>query len=461
MVALDGIDVEFPGGRIVALLGDNGAGKTTLARVLAGILQPDDGHVAVDGLRLRARSATDGLRAGVGLVHQHAALFPSLTVAENLALTPRTGRADPSSRALSLLSDLGVGVDPRIPVGDLPLGTRLFIELARTLAIGARYVILDEPTAALDAIAIAELLRHLRRLRDEGVGIILVTHKLPEVLAVASDVVVLRAGRVSLAGSLTGVGPDAVASAMDGSGSHHAETVDAAHEGQAEGRSLVRLEGARLLADGSPFDLDVRAGEVLAILGMEGNGQRELARLLADSAPQAGHAAFLPADRTSEGLSPSLRPWEHLALSPRRPGSWVRSSEIAEIGRHLVMRYGLPQDALQRAVMTLSGGQQQRVLLARTLDERPSLLIAMNPLRGLDVSSRRAVSTLLTGASRSGAAVVVFLTDPDEAAGLADRWAVLFHHRLGPVRALTGDWRRQTVRAMAGLGGMPSNHAQR
>ncbi len=423
-VALRRVDCVCQPGRVLGVVGQNGAGKSTLMGLLAGFLEPDGGTLEIDGRSVRLRSTRAARAAGVVLVHQHSTLFPSLTVAENLRL---------AGAGTDALARAGVDVEPESSVGDLSLADQLGVELARALAAGGRYLILDEPTAALDPAGAQRLLVLLRNLAAGGTGIVLVSHKLPEVVAVADDLLVLRDGEVVRDGPVAGLDAQAVLAAMLGPRARQAEPVALPLAPRTGGGAVIRTEplaGVR-----------VEAGEVLGVVSAGGEGERELGERLAGGGGRAagvdlppgtaGRVGYVPADRTSEGVIAELAGWENVVVG-RRSGTsgWIGARERTEIGRLLVEAFGLPPSAVANPVGRLSGGQQQRVLLARALLGDPGLLVVAQPTRGVDVAGQGWIWSLLRETAASGRTVIALLSDVDEALELCDRVAALYRGRL-------------------------------
>lgn len=459
MVALDGARLDAFAGEVHALLGENGAGKTTLLSVLAGLVAPDAGSVRLDGVEVRARSPRQAWRQGIGMVHQHFALVDRMTVLENLAL----GRAGSGLRldlaairreATALAASVRLEVDLDAPVEGLGVGERQRAEILKVLLRDPGVLVLDEPTAVLSPGEVQGLLALLRRLAAEGRAVVLVAHKLDEVLAVADRVTVLRRGRTVLEAARAEVDARALAAAMVGE-----EAVGDLVAGSREGARAVGLADApapvAALRDAgvggrlAGVDLEVRPGEIVGIAGVEGNGQGALARLLAGRAVAdrgrvevPAEVAFIPQDRHREGLVGGFTLTENVALglhrSPRfRRGPLLRWSALRRRTRELMERYRITAPGPRARASALSGGNQQRLVVARELEGDPALIVAENPTRGLDVAAAAFVHRVLrerVGAERP-AAVVLISTDLDEILSLADRVFVLVRGRLRPVPA--------------------------
>lgn len=404
--AVDDVSLEIGSGEVVALVGENGAGKSTLMTLAAGELLPDAGTIE--------------RRGTVALVHQHFMLVPALTIAENLALAAPDTRRLFTRRALeaearriiaSTRFDLG---DVSRRVDELSVGEQAKLELVKAIARRPAVLILDEPTAVLTPHESEELFGVIRRLAADGTAVVFISHKLPEVVAVAQRIVVMRGGRIVL------------------------ETADATVETLAA--AMVELPPpsdvrARRLLDDAPLtlsfdDLRVRRSEIVAVVGVAGNGQAELARRLRDALPDAGH---IPEDRTRNGIVAAMSLAENLALRARR---WNRRSGLRHAATMMAL-YSIRAAGPHQLAGNLSGGNQQKLLLARELDRRPDVIIAAEPTRGLDLASTRFVHEQLRAAARAGGAVLLITSDLDEAFALADTIHVIYRGRLSA--ALTRD----------------------
>ncbi|WP_405278363.1 ABC transporter ATP-binding protein [Gaopeijia maritima] len=459
-MALDGARLDAFAGEVHALLGENGAGKTTLLSVLAGLVAPDAGSVRLDGVEVRARSPRQAWQQGIGMVHQHFALVDRMTVLENLALGRggsglRLDLAAIRREATALAASVRLEVDLDAPVEGLGVGERQRAEILKVLLRDPGVLVLDEPTAVLSPGEVQGLLALLRRLAAEGRAVVLVAHKLDEVLAVADRVTVLRRGRTVLEAARAEVDARALAAAMVGE-----EAVgDLVVAGSREASRPVGLADApapvAVLHDAgvgdrlAGVDLEIRPGEIVGIAGVEGNGQRALARLLAGRAAAdrgrvevPAEVAFIPQDRHREGLVGGFTLTENVALglhrSPRfRRGPLLRWSALRRRTRELMERYRITAPGPRARASALSGGNQQRLVVARELEGDPALIVAENPTRGLDVAAAAFVHRVLrerVGAERA-AAVVLISTDLDEILALADRVFVLVRGRLRPVPA--------------------------
>ena len=485
VTALDGVDLDVEAGEVHALLGENGAGKSTLVNVLGGLLAPDRGEVLIDGRGVELRSPRHAAALGVGMVHQHDALIDAFSVAENLALGLPTAPFAVTARHLAEVHARAAAASP-LPLpaaatraGALGVGERQRVEIARALADGGRVLILDEPTAVLTPDEAEALLAAVRALAARGVAVVFITHRLAEVGRVADRVTVLRGGRVVRRAARQGaVGrgafdADALAAAMVGAAEVELEVAPgrACGDGLALERVVVHAgEGTRGL-DG--IDLAVACGEIVAVAGVDGNGQRALAAVASgERAPDAGvvrvagrapsrhdpatfrglGVAVVPEDRRSEGLALDLSIAENVHLSVAAVGrrGWRRLSarDVVEGAREPLARFGVTTDARVRAG-ALSGGNQQRVVLARELRTTPVALVLVNPTRGLDLRASAFVRRELVALRDRGVAVLLISTDLDEVLEVADRIAVLCRGRIAGSFP-RGASRTEIGRAMAG-----------
>jgi len=465
VVANDGVDFEAAPGEVHALLGENGAGKSTLSNILTGLYRPDAGEISLHGERVEFHSPRDALDAGVSMVHQHFRLVERFSVAENVILGDhrREGRAFRLRRRATerRVGELGeryrVAVDPRANVWQLSVGEQQRVEILKALYLDARILILDEPTAVLTPQEAEVLFGTLRELAADGRTIVFISHKLHEVKAVSDRVTVLRAGRTVATVDAAESTPRSLAELMVGRGL--GEGVQA--EPREPGEAVLALED--VWADGDRggaavrgVSLQVRAGEIVAMAGVAGNGQRELAETIAGirpatkgtvhvagKTPRSGDpraaitagVAYVPEDRLGTGLAPSVSIASNLALkSYRKPpassGPLLRLGRIREHAVELIKRYRIAAPGPQAPVRLLSGGNLQKVVLAREFSGGPKVLVAASPTRGLDVGAIESVHTYLHEAAANGVGVLLLSEDLDEILTLADRIAVVYEGRI-------------------------------
>ena len=465
VAALDEATFTLRPGTVHALLGENGAGKTTLMRVAFGMVHPDAGSVHVNGRVVHLASPAAAIAAGIGMVHQHFTLVPPMTVAENIALGGRGLLRRGASAALvyNVARLTGFALDPASRVEDLPVGAQQRVEIAKALVRKARILILDEPTAVLAPAEADDLLRWLRTFAAEGNAVVLITHRLPEALAVADDVTVLRRGRVVYTGRAADSSDASLTTAMIGV--ELPRSIDAGSAPVTEtvifraDRLSVRDERGVMRVQGASFS--VRGGELVGVVGVEGAGHRELLRALAGRREAAGGVldrpatvGFVPEDRHHDAVLLDRPLAENVALrgAGRRTGmiDWaaMRARTVS-----LMQAYDVRATSERAPVSALSGGNQQKLVLARELNDTrgasgaPLAIVAENPTRGLDVRATSDVHARLRAACDHGAAVVMYSSDLDEVLSLASRVLVAYAgtvHEVKPERDVVG-------RAMLGL----------
>ncbi|MGI9487501.1 MAG: ABC transporter ATP-binding protein [Geminicoccaceae bacterium] len=442
--ALADVSFGIPAGRVVALLGENGAGKTTAMNVLAGLYLPDGGEVLVDDKPLKAGTPRASLDAGIGMVHQQFKLVDTLTGFENLSLALHRGRFVQPKKVDSdlerLMADLGFDLDLERPVWQMPLAFRQQLEILRVLATGASTLILDEPTSVLSPLETEKLFALLRRVSESGRSIILISHKLAEVMAAADQVIVMRGGRVVHEGDATSIDRERLASLIVGD------------RGIAEGRrpkatiGETVLEVSDLVVDGDQGLLAVRgisctvkAGELVALIGVAGNGQTEFLDAIGGLRPiRSGRIetpmedgrrsfAFIPTQQLGTGLSPGLGVVDNALLGHQRSrafGRWISSEAASSFAARIVKRFGVKAIG-SGPVSRLSGGNLQRLVLGRELHNAPQLIVASYPTRGLDVGSAAAIRDTLIGEASRGVGILFASEELDESLAIATRLLVM------------------------------------
>jgi simple sugar transport system ATP-binding protein len=463
VVANEDVDFEAAAGEVHALLGENGAGKTTLMNVLTGLYRPDEGDISLYGEPIQFHSPRDALDAGIGMVHQHFRLVEPLTVAENVLLgwhaprfwmRARAGRR----RVLEISDSLGLHVDPGARIWQLSVGEQQRVEIVKAVFRGSRVLILDEPTAVLTPQEAEQLFDTLRVIAREGNAVIVITHKLHEVMAVADRITVLRGGRHVGTVATTEATPRSLAGLMVGREVAEPRRVERETPlGEArlvvDEISVAGDRGGRAVADVS---LEVKAGEIVGVAGVAGNGQRELAeaiygmrglengavrvegRQLRSGDPRAAIAAgvaHVPEDRLGTGLAPGLSIATNVALKRyRRPpvskGPLLLVRRMRELARALIERYDVKAPGPDTPARNLSGGNLQKLVLGREFDGSPRVLIAAQPTRGLDVGAIETVHGYLRAAAAKGVAVLLVSEDLDEILALADRVVVMYEGRI-------------------------------
>ncbi len=440
VTALDGATLTAARGEVHALLGENGAGKSTLMKIAFGLDQPDAGTIDVDGRRSVIRTPRDAMALGIGMVQQHFALVDPMTVVENVALggIDRFDLAATAARIRRLGAESGLALDPDARVSSLSVGAQQRLEIIKALARNAQVLILDEPTAVLSPTEAKDLLDWTRRFADAGGTVILIAHKLREILRIADRVTVLRRGKTVLTAAASDVTELLLAEAMLGATRTAAPVSQAKAPHASDGQPVLALVNVAAMDDFgvariTNATLTVHGGEIVGIAAIEGAGQRELLRVLAGRlAPSQGTATlpdavgFVPEDRHRDALVLDATLTENLALrgAARRRGlmPWktlddstqalLRDRDVRAANEHV-------------AVRTLSGGNQQKFVLGRELAATPAALVIENPTRGLDIRATADVHAALRAARDAGTAVVVYSSDLDEVLLLADRVLVV------------------------------------
>ncbi|WP_225768788.1 sugar ABC transporter ATP-binding protein [Inquilinus sp. Marseille-Q2685] len=452
VVALDGVSFACRAGEIHALCGENGAGKSTLMKVLGGVYAPDAGEILVDGAPARFAHPAAARAAGISIIHQELSLLPDRTVAENihLGIEPvrrfRLDRAAMRAGARSLLSRLASDIDPDTPARDLTIAEQQTVEIAKALAVDAHILVMDEPTAALDDVEAARLLQLVRGLKAAGVAVVYISHRMPEVFAIADTVTVLKDGRHVATRKREETGPDEVVRLMVG---RPLSDYYPPRPADPPGDPVLRVEGGgnAVLSD---IDLVVRRGEIVAVAGLEGSGKTALARAVVgaepfvrgrmwigtkETRPGSVRAALshglglVPEDRKRDGLAlmQSVRDNGLLArrglasLLARPQGKAVGAREIDGILSAVDVR----AVSWEQEVRLLSGGNQQKAILARWLACDPQLLVFAEPTRGVDVAAKAAIYRLMRDFTGRGRGILVATSDLPEALGLADRILVM------------------------------------
>lgn len=462
LVAVDSLSLDFAWGEVHALLGENGAGKTTLMNIVAGFLTPDRGSAEIDGQTLTFGSPRAAIASGIGMVHQHFRLVEKFTVAQNLAVGSREMRALASDRvredhAQRLAEQFRIALDPTTPVWALSEGEKQRVEILRTLARGARVLILDEPTAVLTPEEADQLCANLRLMAAEGRCVIFISHKLNEVLQVADRVSVMRHGHLlstadraqcsveSLSRSMFEERTLEVTTPTRGRMVHERAVLEVVDLTVRDDRGLVGLRDTSLV---------VRRGEIVGIAGVAGNGQRELERAVTgDVRPESGEIridgqvvstvrdalraglAYIPEDRKGTGLVPSQSIWRNAILrsyrhSPIGHRGVVRNAAARTFAASLVERVDLSTRDTNALVQQLSGGNAQKLLAGREIDRQRAVVVAVNPSQGLDIRAADSVRQALLDAASEGLGVLLISADLDEVLAMSDRVVVLYEGRL-------------------------------
>ena len=471
MIALKGITKRFPNvvanedvhlevtrGEIHALVGENGAGKSTLMKVLTGLYQPDAGQIFVDGRSVSLNGPRDAIALGIGMVHQHFMLIPRFTVLENIILGEEPSRGgvidfgEARKKVRDLCEKYDFSVDLDSAVSELSVGQQQRVEIMKVLYRGAEVLVLDEPTAVLTPGEVEELFRNLRNLRDQGKAIIFISHKLDEVLSIADRVTVLRRGRVVGSAAASELTKGRLAEMMVG----RPVLLKLEKAEQEPGEPALEVEnvvvtgaGKHVAVRGASFK--VRRGEIYGIAGVEGNGQSELVEAIMGLRQLAGGdvkvlgrsiaglsvgqirglgVAFIPEDRHKRGLVLPMTVWENAILGQHRSrrfgGLLLNVRAILQHVAELVRQFDVRVGDLGVQAATLSGGNQQKVILARELSNDPAVIIASQPMRGLDIGASEFVHKRLLEARASGKGVLMVSADLEEVSSLSDRVGVMY-----------------------------------
>ena len=459
LTANDRIDLAVGNGEIHAILGENGAGKSTLMNIVYGLLAPDEGTISVDGKVVTIDSPLDALAAGIGMVHQHFMLIPVFTVAENIVLghekTKGPGLLDLEAARKEILrvsAEYNFDIDPDALVENLPVGLQQRVEIIRALIYDAKVLILDEPTAVLTPQETDELLRNMKKLKAKGTSIVFITHKLREVKEAADKITIIRRGKVVGTASPS-ASQEELASLMVG----RPVSLDVEKTAPKLGKVMLDVKNlnisdhtGRSLVKNVSFEL--RTGEILAVAGVQGNGQTELAEAIVGlqehvhgsisldgvditkaSVREALHSgiAFVPESREEDGLISSFSIEENLILDlhdlpPYAKGPVISQSVVSEEAQKRVAEFDIRTQSAKDSASSLSGGNKQKVVLARELSRPVKLVVASQPTRGLDVGSIEFVHERIIAERDAGRAVLLFSTELDEVSALADRIAVMY-----------------------------------
>lgn len=459
VLASDHVDFDVKSGEVHALLGENGAGKSTLMKILYGMYRPDEGEILLNGKPVNISSPTDSIRLGIGMIHQHFMLVPTLTVAENVALgLPSTHGLltdlDVVSKRIVELADVyGLRIDPSAYVWQLSVGQQQRVEIIKALYRGAALLILDEPTAVLTPQEVDELFVIMRQMVNDGHALIFISHKLHEVVEICNRVTVLRDGRKIGTRPTSETTKQALANWMVGR-----EVGFAPDLGTSEIKEVrLKLDEVACGSDrGTPglrgVSLEVRSGEILGIAGVSGNGQRELAESITGLRKVTGGKVFLegeditgmapgdvtermlsyiPEERMRDGMIQEFTIAENMILREhhKMPYSRYGFLNLRDISRHadeLIRQFHVKTPSQETHARNLSGGNIQKVVLAREISRNPRVIVAAQPTRGLDIGATEYVREQLLVERRKGAAILLISEDLDEILALSDRIAVIY-----------------------------------
>ncbi|WP_076348518.1 sugar ABC transporter ATP-binding protein [Alicyclobacillus vulcanalis] len=466
------VSLSVKGGEVHALLGENGAGKSTLMKTLAGVYQPDSGQILIDGVPQRFRGVLDSRRAGITIIHQELNLFPNLSIEENLLI----GYEDEFRNAVGwvrysrlrdrvreLLDRVGLDRDPGTPVSMLGIGERQLVEIARALQQDVRFLIMDEPTAALTDKETRRLFEIIEDLKRHEVGVIYISHRLEELFAIADRVTVLRDGMSVGTFSMREVSEDVLVERMVG---RSVENRYPKVETQ-PGDVILELNEVKTRSLPHPVSITVRSGEIVGLGGMMGAGRTELARAITGvdrllsgkmllfgrevrfHGPRDAIAqgiAFVTEDRKDDGLLLPFSVRFNLALPSlisRQRFGFVLSKQEREFAEHWVKRLAIRVHSTEQPVVNLSGGNQQKVVFAKWLALDPKLLVLDEPTRGVDVGAKQEIYQLMNEMKARGKGVLVVSSDLPELLGICDRVYVLRDRAV--VGELSGEQMKQEV----------------
>ncbi len=463
VIASNNVDFSVTAGEVHALVGENGAGKTTLMNILYGLIPQDTGDVYINGELVKIGHPDDAIRNGIGMVHQHFKLVPSFTIAENIMLGIEPSqlgfinREQEAEAVRQLAKEFGLPVDPNLRVGDLSVGMQQRVEILKSLQRDAKILILDEPTAVLTPQEVREFYIIIRRLAQEGRSVILITHKLNEVIEVADRLTVMQRGKVVGVDEVSNVTIAQIANMMVGR-----EVILTVPKDEAKVGETVLQVNNLLVADSAGLpavvgvSFDVRAGEILGIAGVSGNGQTELIEaisgmreidngsvtLFADEITsmtvhdrRSAGMAHIPEDRMTTGLNLTTNIDENVIVTlyaheEYGSGRLLKFSKVRELAQTLIQKFSIASAKVGEDIKTLSGGNLQKIVVGRELEGNPKFIIANQPTRGVDVGSIEFIHQTLIDTRDAGTAILLVSVELDEILALSDRVAVMYEGRI-------------------------------
>ncbi len=474
VIANDSINLNLEAGEIHAVVGENGAGKTTLMKILYGLYAPDEGEISVRDEAVHIHGPRDAIQKGIGMVHQHFMLIPPFSVLQNVVLGEESrerggsllerirGRAqldldDARQRLRSLIRKNRLEVDLDASVEDLPVGLQQRVEILKVLYRGAEVLVFDEPTAVLTPQESEDLFQSFRELKDQGKGIIFISHKLDEVLAIADRITVIRRGRVVETMPREGATKAKIAELMVGK----PVLLNVDNPSAEPGEVILSVENISMLRGEVPIlsevSFQVRAGEIYGIAGVEGNGQSELIRAVTDSVSLASGrvllngtdasdwdirkrrdagVAHIPEDRQRYGLFLPFAIADNLTLGRHHRPPFVGTMQfrnrkaIDAFAEQAIADYDIRTPNARTPADALSGGNQQKLIIAREMSAQPDLLVAAQPTRGVDIGAMEFIYRQIVAAKKQGKAVLLISADLDEIMALSDRIGVMFKGRI-------------------------------
>jgi len=463
VLANAGVNLDIYAGEVHSLLGENGAGKSTLMRQLYGMYQPDEGQILIDGVPHVFNSPADAIKAGIGMIHQHFMLVPTLTVAENVALGLKSSRGlqldldKVTERVTELSKAYGLKVFPGDYVWQLSVGEQQRVEIIKALYRGASVIVLDEPTAVLTPQEVCDLFVTLKRMVSEGHALVFISHKMHEVMEISTRVSVLRDGYLIGSRPAAGATRDELVAMMVGR-----DVKPLSPQPQNTGAALLKVTGLHAIGDRGTealagVDLELRGGEILGLAGVSGNGQRELCQCLAGLRPvtagtiiidgkdmthaslhdrmEAGQA-YIPEERMRDGAIREFSVEENIFLhehnSPKytHAGVFLDFAKMAVHAQKLVTQYAVKTPGLKTPIKNLSGGNIQKVIMARELSRNPKILLAAQPTRGVDIGASEYIHQRLLEQRAAGMGILLISEDLDETRELSDRIAVIYEGKI-------------------------------
>jgi simple sugar transport system ATP-binding protein len=472
--ALDRVDFQVQAGEVHALMGENGAGKSTLIKIMTGAVPRDQGEIRLDGRPVHIGKTGDAQALGIGTVYQEVNLVPTMSVTKNLTLLRqprRFGLIDwgaARKRARERLKRLDIDIDVERPLGSYPVAIQQLVAIARALEDDTRVLVLDEPTASLDANEVALLFKIVRDLKARGIAIVFITHFIDQVYAIADRISVLRNGRLVGCAPIADLPPQEMIPLMLGRELERTEARAARAESMAHDEPILVAEGIGRRRVMAPFDLSLHAGEVVGLSGLLGSGRTEVAKLVFGAIkPDSGRLtiggspvasaspihslhlgiAFCPEDRKAEGVFGELTVRENIILGLQTKRGWLRRLSHVEqeaLAQEMIKALAIATPDADKPVGQLSGGNQQKVVLARALTAEPRILILDEPTRGIDVGAHAEIVALIRRLCAQGLALLVASSELDELVAVSDRIAVLRDRRkIGEIA--DRDINRQTI----------------
>ncbi|EJK83721.1 sugar ABC transporter ATP-binding protein [Rhizobium rhizogenes] len=458
VVALDDVSFRLKRGTVHALMGENGAGKSTLMKILAGIYVPDQGEVLLKGVAIRLKSPLDALENGIAMIHQELNLMPYMTVAENIWIRrePKNrfgfvDHAEMRRKTEDLFRRLNISIDPEIQVGELSVASRQMVEIAKAVSYDSDVLIMDEPTSALTEREVAHLFEIIRGLREQGIGIVYITHKMNELFEIADEFSVFRDGKYIGTHASIDVTRDDIIRMMVG----REITQMFPKEEVPIGETLLSVKDLSLDGVFSNVSFEVKAGEILGVAGLVGSGRSNVAETLFGVTPASSgtielfgktvnvsspavaishRMAFLTEDRKDTGCLLILSVLENMQIAVLQDkfvrGGFVQEGAVADVCEEMARKLRVKTPTLDERIENLSGGNQQKVLIGRWMLTNPRILILDEPTRGIDVGAKAEIHRLVTEMARNGVAVIMISSEMPEVLGMSDRIMVMHEGRV-------------------------------